>query len=69
MHDRLTITNRPRFGCDLQARIPNRKPGLRLNNTWSLGQNPYLDSLGISGGEVDGTVVMEGGQTTVVYLM
>jgi hypothetical protein len=27
---------------------------------------PYLDSLGISGGEVDGTAVMEGGQATVV---
>jgi hypothetical protein len=60
MRDRLTVTNRPRFGCDSQARTPNRKPGLRLINTQSLGQNPYLDSLGIGGGEVDGTAVMEG---------
>ena len=28
--------------------------------------NPYLHSLGISGGEADGTAVMEGGQATVV---
>src|SRR5437763_73667 len=40
MHDRLTVTNRPRFGCDSQARTPNRKPGLRLINTWSLRANP-----------------------------
>src|SRR5947199_10878023 len=40
MHDRLTVTNRPRFGCDSQARTPNRKPGLRLINTRSLGQTP-----------------------------
>src|ERR1700756_3797397 len=66
MHDRLTVTNRPRFGCDSQARTPNRKPGLRLINTWSLGQNPYLDSLGIGGGKVDGTAVMKGGQATAV---
>jgi hypothetical protein len=66
MHDRLTVTNRPRFGCDSQARTPNHKPGLRLINTWSLGQNPYFDSLGIGGGEADGTAVMEGGQATVV---
>src|SRR2546421_2261387 len=65
MQDRLTVPNRPRFGCDSQARIPNRKPGLRLINTRSLRQKPYLDSLGIGGGEVDGTVVMEGGQATV----
>ena len=69
MHDRLTVTNRPRFGCDSQARTPNRTPGLRLINTWSLGQNSYLDSLGIGGGEVDGTAVMEGGQATVVCLI
>jgi hypothetical protein len=66
IHDRLTVTNRPRFGCDSQARAPNRKPGLRLINTRSLGQNRYLDSLGIGGGEVDGTAVIEGGQATVV---
>ena len=41
MHDRLTVTNRPRFGYDSQARIPNRKPGLRLINTRTLGQNPF----------------------------
>ena len=35
MHDRLTVTNRPRFGCDWQARTPNRMPGLRC-----LGQTP-----------------------------
>jgi hypothetical protein len=28
---------------------------------------PYLDSLGIGGGEVDGTAVMEGEQATVAY--
>ena len=28
--------------------------------------NPYLHSLGIGGGEADGTAVMEGGQATVV---
>jgi hypothetical protein len=61
MHDRLTVTNGPRFGYDSQAYTPNRKPGLRLINTRSLGQNPYLDGLGIGGGEVDGTAVMEGG--------
>jgi hypothetical protein len=61
MHDRLAVPNRPRFGCDSQARTSNRKPGLRLINTLSLGQKPYLDSLGIGGGEVDGTAVMEGG--------
>src|SRR6202045_2232994 len=44
MHDRLTVTNRPRFGCDSQARTSNCKLGLRLINTRSLGQNPYLDS-------------------------
>ena len=66
MHDRLTIPNRPRFGCNSQARTPNRKPGLQLINTRNLGQNPHLDSLGIGGGEVDGTAVMEGGQATVV---
>jgi hypothetical protein len=32
-HHRLTVTNRPRFGCDSQARTPNRKPGLRLIHT------------------------------------
>ena len=66
MHDRLTVTNRPRFGCDSQARTPNREPGLRLINTRSLGQTPYLDSLGIGGGEVDGAAVMEGGHATMV---
>jgi hypothetical protein len=65
MHDRLTVPNRPRFGCDSQARTPNRKPGLRLINTRSLGQNPYLGSLDIGGGKVDGTAVTEGGQATV----
>jgi hypothetical protein len=33
----------------------------------SIGQNPIPGSLGIGGGEVDGTAVMEGGQATVVY--
>jgi hypothetical protein len=66
IHDRLTVTNRPRFGCDSQARTPKRKPSLRLINTRSLGQTPYLDGLGTSGGEVDGTAVIEGGQATVV---
>src|SRR5579859_4397381 len=66
MHDRLTVPNRPRFGFDPQARTPNRKPGLRLINTRSLRQKPYLDSLGIGGGEVDGAAVMEGGHATVV---
>jgi hypothetical protein len=61
MHDRLAVPNRPRFGFDSQTRTSNRKPGLRLINTLSLGQKPYLDSLGISGGEVDGTALMEGG--------
>ena len=31
--------------------------------------NPCLDSLGIGGGEVDGTAAMEGGQATVVCLI
>jgi hypothetical protein len=66
MHDRLTVTNRQRFGCDSQARTPNRKPGLRLITTRSLRQNSYLNSLGINGGEVDGTAVMEGGKAAVV---
>jgi hypothetical protein len=66
IHGRLTVTNRLCFGCDSQARTPNRKPGLRLINIGGLQQNPYLDSLGIGGGEVDGTAVMEGGQATVV---
>jgi hypothetical protein len=26
MHDRLTVTNRPRFGCDSQARTPELRP-------------------------------------------
>jgi hypothetical protein len=69
MHDRLTVPNRPRFGCDSQAHTPNRKPGLRLINTPSLGRKPCLHSLGIGGGEVDGTAVMEGGQATVVCLI
>ena len=30
---------------------------------------PYLDSLGIGGGEVDGTAVMESGQATVVLYL
>jgi hypothetical protein len=30
-------------------------------------RSPYLHSLGIGGGEADGTAVMEGGQATVVY--
>ena len=46
--------------------VPNRP---RLINTLSLGQKPYLHSLGIGGGEVDGTAVMEGGQATVVCLI
>ena len=66
IHDKLTATNGPRFGCDAQARTPNRKSSLQLINPRSLGQTPYLDSLGIGGGEVDGTAVMEGGQATVV---
>jgi hypothetical protein len=29
--------------------------------------NPYLHSLGIGGGEADGTAVMEDGRATMVY--